>query len=266
MSEPQFPELEEFPYESNVIMKFVGGSQLHGAKLEGKDDVDWYGIFIEPPTKVIGLDHYEHFVWSTNKNGVRGTNTADDVDVTLYSLRKWATLACKGNPSVLHFLFAGTAPYHPTWEKIREHRDMFVAKSHLGAFLGYANAQLRRLYNQRGGKDCNRPFLEEQHGYDTKYAMHITRLLVESKELMETGAISLPNVRKDLLVDIRMGKFKLYELEKLNDDLEREALAAKEKSQLRDHVDRRAISELIVSCYLEYWENEHARNQNVAGS
>jgi hypothetical protein len=27
----------------------------------------------------------------------------EDVDLTLYGLRKWAALACKGNPSVLHF-------------------------------------------------------------------------------------------------------------------------------------------------------------------
>jgi hypothetical protein len=29
----------------------------------------------------------------------------EDVDLTLYGLRKWAALACKGNPSVLHFFF-----------------------------------------------------------------------------------------------------------------------------------------------------------------
>ncbi len=85
-------------------MAFVGGSQLHGAKVDGTDDTDWYGLFIEPPDKMIGLDRDEFFVYTTG--GKQGGNGPQDVDVSLYSLRKWAGMAAKGNPSALHFLFA----------------------------------------------------------------------------------------------------------------------------------------------------------------
>jgi hypothetical protein len=35
---------------------------LHGAKLEGKDDTDWYGLYVEPAEIALGLDDFAHFV------------------------------------------------------------------------------------------------------------------------------------------------------------------------------------------------------------
>ena len=241
-----------FPYSDQILLSFIGGSQMHGAKIHDTDDTDWYGVFIEPPEKILGTDSYEHFVFTTG--GERGGNRSSDTDVCLYSLKKWAHLVCKGNPSVLHFLFAAPVFEHILWAKMTLKKEVFVAKSHLGAFLGYANAQMSRLLNQRGQKNCHRPFLEEQYGYDTKYAMHITRLLGEARELMETGSITLPRPNKELLIDIRLGKFKLHELVQMNNQLEVEAIAAKEKSPLPETVDRSRISELTAQTYLEYWE------------
>lgn len=240
-----------FPYADRILLTFIGGSQMHGAKIQDTDDTDWYGLYIEPPGKMLGTDMYEHFVHTTG--GERGGNRPGDTDVCLYGLRKWANLACKGNPSVLHFLFAKPDFQHLLWCKISLQREKFLAKSHIGSFLGYANAQMSRLLNQRGQKNCHRPFLEEQHGYDTKYAMHITRLLHEAKELMQEGKITLPRPEKELLIDIRKGRYKLHELVEMNNQLEIEALAAKEKSGLADRVDREAISDLIAGTYLEYW-------------
>ena len=240
-----------FPYANSVIQMFEGGSKMHGAKLEGTDDTDWYGVFIEPPAKILGVDSYEHFVWTTG--GERGGNKPSDIDVTLYSLQKWARLACKGNPSVLHFLFAKDLWGLPYWHRIKENRTMFLARAHMGQFMGYANAQLQRLFNQRGQKNCNRPFLEEQHGYDTKYAMHIIRLLHEAREFLSTANITLPRPEKELLIQIRKGDFKLHEILAMANSLQEAVLGAKEASPLPDKVDRRAVSELISDIYLKFY-------------
>src|SRR5260370_17292737 len=104
-----------FPYPNELIMTFIGGSQLHGAKLDGRDDTDWYGVFIEPPEKVLGLDEFPHFVFTTG--GQPGGNQPHDVDVCLYSLRKVAGLLAKGNPSLLHFPF----PHPPSSPHISAH-------------------------------------------------------------------------------------------------------------------------------------------------
>jgi predicted nucleotidyltransferase len=241
----------KFPYTKRIVVTFIGGSQMHGAKLQDTDDTDWYGIFIEPPEKMVGVDAYEHFVHTTGRE--RGGNRPGDIDVCMYGLKKWAGLVCKGNPSVLHFLFAKPEFQHWAWCRLIKNTEIFLAKSHLNQFLGYANAQLARLLNQRGGKDCHRPFLEEQHGYDTKYAMHITRLLGEAKELMESGRITFPRPNRELLIDIRKGKFKLHELTEMNNQLEHEAIAARDASQLPERVDRSVISEAVAATYREHW-------------
>jgi hypothetical protein len=88
----------QFPHLNSLIHLFVGGSELHGAKLKDTDDLDIYGVYLEPPELVLGLDKQDFYLWSTAGNERR--NTADDIDVCLYSLRKWAGLAAKGEDRV----------------------------------------------------------------------------------------------------------------------------------------------------------------------
>jgi uncharacterized protein len=240
-----------FPYQNNLIMAFIGGSQLHGAKLEGTDDTDWYGVFIEPADKMIGLERDEFFVHTTG--GKAGGNGPEDVDVCLYSLRKWAGMAAKGNPSALHFVFAKEQFGTEWWERIVSHREVFASKRHVKPFLKFADDQMERLCGRKGQKNIHRAALEEKHGYDTKYAMHVIRLYLEGKEYAETGQITLPNPRVDLLISIREGKYKRLEIEEMGKQLEAEALAAQDHSPLPERVDLRAVSELITHVYLEFW-------------
>jgi hypothetical protein len=95
--------------------------------------------------------------------------------------------------------------------------------------------------------------LEELHGYDTKYAMHVIRLYGEAKELMENGRITLPRPNRDELIEIRKGKYSLAEIQELGRQLEIEALAAQTSSPLPDRVDRLAISNLLTDVQLQLW-------------
>src|SRR5258708_3733804 len=148
-----------FPYPDRLIQLFVGGSELHGAKVHGTDDLDLYGVYIEPPEKVLGLESVPHFVWSTAGDDRR--NGPNDVDVTLYSLKKWAGLACKGNPTALHFLFAKNAIENPIWTEIVSRTDIFLGRSCAKQFIGFANDQLQRMTHQKGrGKKGQRREIE----------------------------------------------------------------------------------------------------------
>ena len=40
-----------FPFPDRLIHLFIGGSELHGAKVYGTDDLDIYGVYIEPPER-----------------------------------------------------------------------------------------------------------------------------------------------------------------------------------------------------------------------
>lgn len=247
---PDFSQYD-FQYPENLIQAFIGGSQLHGAKVDGTDDTDWYGIFIEPPQKMIGLDRDEFFVFTTG--GKAGGNGPQDVDVCLYSLRKWAGMAAKGNPSALHFVFAKEQFSTPLWNRVVRRRDIFASKRHVKPFLKFADDQMERLCGRKGQKNIHRAASEKRHGYDTKYAMHVIRLYLEAKEYMEAGRISLPNPKVGLLIDIRQGKYKLSEVESMGKQLEGEAMAAHDRSPLPEAVDLKAVTQVITEVYLEFW-------------
>jgi len=91
---------------TSLIHLFVGGSQLHGAKVSGYDDLDIYGCYIEPPERILGVLPIDHYVWSSGSATER--NTADE-DVTTYSLHRCGELIRKGNPAILHYHFAADA-------------------------------------------------------------------------------------------------------------------------------------------------------------
>jgi predicted nucleotidyltransferase len=257
-----------FEYTDSMIHLFIGGSEAHGAKLQGTDDLDLYGIYIPPPSKALGISESypnereemvvekpEHFVWSSS--GQYERNGPDDVDFSAYSLRKWAGMAAKGNATALHFLFTSNLAYKPSmWEKhIRPNAHLFIS-SHSGFhFQAFAEAQLKRLNGDAGaGKHGHRPELNEKYGYDTKSAMHIFRLLGEGIELMNTGKITLPRPDKDWLIAIRKGELGSLSQVKLYAEEGFQKLdAARRASSLPMDVDRPAISKLVADTYLDFW-------------
>jgi len=246
--------LSGFDKPETLIHLFVGGSELHGAKVGKTDDTDIYGIYIEDPEHALGLDSREHYVWSTAGDARR--NGPDDVDVTLYSLRKWAGMAAKGNATALHFLFAEPTEIPPqTWRKIQKDRGVFLSRASAKQFLGFADDQFKRLTGEKGrGKKGQRPEYIGKYGYDTKAAMHGLRLLYECLELMTHGRITLPRPEKDLLIEVRSGAWRLEKVLMHAQQLFKEVADAVKQSPLPDKVDRAAISRLVARLHLEFWK------------
>ena len=241
-----------FLFPDRLIQLFVGGSELHGAKVHGTDDLDIYGVYIEPPELVLGLESLPHYVWSTAGNDRR--NGPNDVDVTLYSLRKWAGLACKGNPTALHFLFAEGALNNPIWLQIVANRETFLARVHVKQFLGFADDQLQRTTGKKGrGKKGQRPDIEAKYGYDVKAAMHTLRLLYECKELLSEGKITLPRPERDFLIRVRTGKYSIEKVLDLASKLFTECEEAAKASSLPERVNRAEVSRLLADCYRRAW-------------
>jgi predicted nucleotidyltransferase len=246
--------LSGFDHPQNLIQLFVGGSELHGAKVGTTDDTDIYGVYIEDPEHALGLDSREHFVWSSAGDDRR--NGPDDVDVTLYSLRKWAGMAAKGNATALHFLFAKPKEIAPdTWKKIQAQREVFLSRSSAKQFLGFADDQFKRLTGEKGsGKKGQRPEYIGKYGYDTKAAMHGLRLLYECLELMAHRRITLPRPEKELLIEVRTGEWRLDRVLAHAKKLAKEVEVAVANSALPEKVDRAAISRLVSQVHLEFWK------------
>src|SRR5690606_26019385 len=107
-----------------------------------------------------------------------------DLDLTLYSLRKFCRLAAKGNPSVLILLWL------PSYIKRTElgdrligMRERFISQEAGKRFLGYLASQKAALKGERA-RNVIRPELVERYGYDTKFAMHALRLAYQGIEYL----------------------------------------------------------------------------------
>jgi uncharacterized protein len=85
--------------------------------------------------------------------------------------------------------------------------------------------------------------------------MHIVRLYGEAKELMESGRITLPRPNREELIEIRLGKYTLAEIQELRLQLESEARAAQATSPLPDAVDRDAINRLLADTHVRFWSS-----------
>lgn len=246
-----------FKFPQGLIHVFPGGSTQHGAAIPNKvSDLDICGVYIESPKYVLGLDKEESYTDGTSDQYEK--NKPGDEDYKCYSLRRWARLAASGNPTILGYLF--TSPRLPgVWKDfIFPNKKVFVASSHACAFLGYAKGQISRLHlggvgTSGRGKHGQRPELEEQFGYDTKAAMHLMRLLFEAEEYLKTGVITYPRPEKDLLLAIRQGAWNETKLIREYAEAETRVKEAEKVSPLPEKVDRKEVSELITTCYIQHW-------------
>jgi hypothetical protein len=244
------------------------------------------GIAIEPPERVIGLTEFEQHIHRTAEERLKHDPSADqrshgrtppsragDLDLTVYSLRKYTRLAANGNPTVQILLFVKPLFINRFGRRLRRNAHLFASKEAGARFLGYLAAQRERLLGQRGQMRVTRTELIKRHGYDTKFAMHAVRLGYQGAEYLKTGRLTLPMEEgRDYCMAVRRGEIRLADVIRTIERLEQDicvltygtesvpdtAPARRDfsngKSRLRDHADRRRIDRLLVDLYTTAWD------------
>jgi uncharacterized protein len=252
-SDPEFALIAE----RFTVLRCLVGSGLHGTAVEGQDDRDEMGMCIEPPAYVIGLRRFEQYIFRTQPEGTR--SGFGDLDLVVYSLRKWMRLAMAGNPTVLLPLFV--PPEHlvvctDIGSDLRSRSDMIVSRLAGRRFLGYLQSQRDRLLEIRGGRHTNRPELIELYGFDTKYAMHMVRLGVQGMELLETGRISLPLQEPWLtwLRELRQGRKTKAEALSAAAELEATITGLLETSDLPERPRYEEGNSWLIEAYRSTWD------------
>jgi predicted nucleotidyltransferase len=236
----------------NQILRGLVGSTAHGINIVGQDDRDETGIYIETAEQVCGMTPNDHYIWRTQPNGVR--SGPGDLDLTMYSLRKFCRLAAAGNPSVMMLLWLPEfIEISPIGERLVAIRDAFISKQAGQKFLGYLIAQRQKMTGERS-KEVSRPELVAKYGFDTKFAMHALRLGMEGIELMRDGMLTLPVAEPNLTVlrMMRTGGFSFDEAL---------ALIRKAEAELGELVDANTrvadfdrIDRFMVEAHMETWE------------
>lgn len=244
----------------NEILRTVVGSGVHGIAIEGTDDHDELGIFIEPPERVIGLaPAMDHYIWHTQDEGE--PSGPGDVDRTIYSLRKYLRLAIKGNPTVLLPLFCPESDVLITSElgdHLRELRQHFLSQEAVYRFLGYMEQQRRGITGEYT-RVPKRPHLVEKHGYDTKYASHALRLALQGLELAQLGTLELPlrPTHRHKVLRVKRGEVSaqtvLTEIEIIADEIGYQLTSG--KSPLPPEPNREVISEWSIMAHERWWEH-----------
>jgi predicted nucleotidyltransferase len=227
------------------------GSVAHGLGV-AESDHDYHGVFIDPPDSVIGLRaprgaHRDR----DQPEGVR--SEPGDEETTYYGLRHYASQCAKGNPTYLTLLYTPVLTV-PDMIGLQAVRDMFLSKRLAARHIGYAESMYRRLTGDLAPR-TNRPWLIEEHGYDTKAAFHAIRLLMQGWELLMRGTMTMPmvSVEQRFLLAVRHGEVDHERAVRTILNWRGMIEHAETVSKLPDHPDMDRINRWLIDTHQDYW-------------
>ncbi len=126
--------------EARTIYRAKHGSHAYGTSLP-TSDLDIRGVAVPPREYFLG---YLHRFEEAEQKGA--------LDVVIFDVRKFMTLAADCNPNVLEILFVDPADrltVTPQGERLLEHRQLFLSRKAKHTFSGYAMSQLKRIDTHR---------------------------------------------------------------------------------------------------------------------
>lgn len=231
-----------------AIIHAYRGSIAHGMYVPSSDpnsidDKDTMSICVPPLQYYFGLSEY----------GSRGTKEikAGEWDIVIYTLQKFTHLLMRGNPNVLTLLWLDPEYYlqvKPAGQLLIDQRELFVGKHVYKSFTGYAYGQLRRMthFSFKGYMGEKRKALVTKHGYDTKNAAHLIRLLRMGIEFMKDGTLQVRRTDAAELLHIKRGGWSLEQVKSEAEHLFKEAEEVYQSSTLPEQPDQEAINQLTV--------------------
>jgi predicted nucleotidyltransferase len=170
------------------------------------DDKDTMAFCVPPLATYFGLRQF----------GSRGTQEIKrgEWDIVVYEARKALSLLAGGNPNVLSMLWLPENLYITVTgggRMLLDARDLFVGRYVYKAFVGYATQQLYKMEHGafKGYMGEKRHRLVEQHGYDTKNAAHLIRLLRMGIEFLRDGELIVQRHDATELLAIKHGEWTL---------------------------------------------------------
>lgn len=133
-----------------LIMKSVFGSQLYGLATP-QSDTDYKGIYIPNHADLICQTAVKSINQSTGSD--HSKNTADDVDLELFSLHEFIRLAAKGETVAIDMLHTPDdmlVQDSPLWMLLRSQRARFYT-TNMVAYIGYVRKQAAK-YGVKGSR------------------------------------------------------------------------------------------------------------------
>jgi hypothetical protein len=163
----------------------------------------------------------------------------------------------KANPNVLSLLWLKDVYYvdvHPIGQRLLDNRELFVTKRAYHSFNGYAYGQFKRMthFKFEGYMGEKRKALVEKHGYDTKNAAHLIRLLRMGIEFLAEGELHVARGDAEQLLAIKRGEWSLDKVKEESERLFRLAEEVYVRSTLPDRPDEGKVEELVGEMISEF--------------
>lgn len=248
------PDIPEF-VSQGLQYEVVTGSQAYGTA--NKDsDYDIYGFCI--PDKDVIFPHL--------RGEIQGFGTPikrfeqyqkqaiilkkKEYDITIYNIVKYFNLCMANNPNILDSLFV---PKHcglyipEIGQHVINNRKIFLHKGSFWKFSGYAFSQRKKLLSKTAKPESKRSVIVNKYGYDTKYALHLVRLCLECKEILETGNLTLDK-HADTLNRIKNGEWGMDDILGWFQIEEPKLKGYYEASKLPHRPDESRIKKLLIEC------------------
>jgi len=108
-------------------------------------------------------------------------------------------------------------------------------------------------------RNPERKILEDKHGYDTKHAYHLFRLIEEGRQLLLTGEIRFPLNNREFLLGIKNGSFSYEQVVEEAEKIDLNFNKWYEHSELPFSADRKGLTELYFRVIMDRTEVEHMK-------
>ncbi len=259
--------------EQHTIFLALGGSQGYGIAREGSD-LDLRGVCVAPLRLSLfrSFEQYEGALpeamaelvvprIQAHATASRALNVK--TECVIYDVAKFMRLCATANPSALEMLFVDEHDWlidTKAWRTLHDERHRFLTKKVQQTFLSYAVAQLKKIQTHRArliatptpaeGRNPARAELERRHGYDTKHAMHLIRIMRMGVEALETGELRVRRDDAKELLAIRDGAFNFDELLAAATTLQESMARATSASTLPDDVNQEWVDAMATTLML----------------
>ena len=268
-----------------MLFHVRSGSRSHGLGTAESDE-DSRGVCIPPPEYLYGLSHFEqweseggdHVVYSLQKfvrlaldgnpNIIEAFYVAPEDRLYTHPLAEPILEQRDRFLSKKVGVRFGRYAVHQL-QKIERHYRWLTQgppskpePMHFGAVLGENNPRFPDTASERAfrsavkfhaayqewrkNRNPKRAILEDRHGYDTKHAMHLCRLLKMGIEILRTGEVLVRRPDASWLLEIRNGALDYEELLRWVKDAEAELEEAERVSPLPEQPDFLWAQSLVV--------------------
>lgn len=222
----------------NIILEGVTGSVAYGLNT-ANSDVDIKGVYLLPTQKVLSLRF----------NPQKTTKDHVDPDWVYHEVGKFMKLVTAGNPTVTELLFLNDyTVMTPIGQLLIDNRNLFLStRAVMDSYRGYAKSQALRL-NNRTEQDLE-GYASSLKNRFSKHTRHCFRLLLQARQLLETGTLQVKVTELEREWLFAMGEESVENV--VDNFVEMDSKFENIKSVLPDEPDWDTLDKLLLDIRIE---------------